>query len=121
MKAINNDPLLSHIGWKMDTVKLLEMIAQSSTNICIIGPSNVTLALLDNKIENHNVSSFTGCQRTIKMASGKTKHSIHELETFLKRNASCSSEIIVFDSNTEHQLGIIKKQASIFVPPGVCR
>ena len=60
MHALNT-PLLSHIGRKMDTVKMLEMIALSPTNICIIGPSNVTLVLLDNKMDNHNVSSFMGC------------------------------------------------------------
>ncbi len=52
----------------------------------------------------------------------ENKRAIEGFENFLKRNATCNAEIVVFHENfCDEPLGIIVKQGELFVPPRLCR
>ncbi len=91
-------------------------------NLCVISNDKITLVTADNKAEGRNVSSFLGSSKVIKLGKMENKRAIEGFENFLKRNATCNAEIVVFHENfCDEPLGIIVKQGELFVPPRLCR
>jgi len=64
---------LKGIAWQVDTHELLQSFSHLPNNICIIGPTSITLVLADNQIDNINVSSFVGATKAIKLRPGNNK------------------------------------------------
>jgi hypothetical protein len=83
---------IKNICWKVATFDILNMLAHLPNNVCVIGPSYITLVIADNKIDNKNVSSFIGATRAIKLRR-ENKKSVKDFEKFLKRNACCGAQI----------------------------
>jgi hypothetical protein len=72
-------------------------------------------------MENHNVSSFIGTQKSSKIISGANSTEIKRLEEFIKRHASIGAQIMVFLHNDLKPVGTVVKMGKLFVPPGVVR
>lgn len=88
----------------------------------MISKDKVTLVIADNKIQGRNVSSFLGSSKVIRLGKWENKRAVEDFENFLKRNATCDAEIVIFHENfCDEPHDIIIKKGELFLPPGICR
>lgn len=117
-----NDNSLNELMHITSTPNVLASLAYLKKNICVISVDKITLVIAENRVGGKNASSFVGSSRAIKLGNGMNKKAIKDFENFLKKNATCGSEISIFkDDNHDIPIGSVFKVGDLFVPPSICR